>query len=67
MFFVVTGKNIMRFLYGIALVLLFVFIFGTKGQNYEIIQTSNSNIKKTVILDAGHGLPDRWCHKFKWN
>ena len=60
MFYVIKGKKIIKFLSLFVIVIGLVFMFGTNGDNPQVIQTSSSNHKqKTVVLDAGHGQPDR--------
>lgn len=59
MFYVIKGKKIIKFLSLFVIVIGLVFIFGTNGDNPQVVQTSSSNKQKTVVLDAGHGQPDR--------
>ena len=66
---ILNKKRITLILSGIFLS-IFVFIL-TTGKNTEqtnyISTVSLPASGKTVVIDAGHGVPDERCTKFKWN
>lgn len=43
----------------------YVAIIPQKTNSIETVSLPVSN--KTIVLDAGHGIPDERCRKCKWN
>lgn len=66
---ILNKKRITLILSGIFLS-IFVFILSTgnsEEQNKYISTVSLPASGKTIVIDAGHGVPDERSSKFKWN
>ena len=60
---VLSGKKISNILLGVfALLLMFTFLISSKNENIEYINTVSLPVSgKTIVIDAGHGIPDERC------
>ena len=54
--------NKKRILFIILLIIFFIICYSLKYKNLNSIEVSSTPVSNhTVILDAGHGLPDEGC------
>ena len=71
----IIDKKRIKIILGCILIAIFTFTFQVANQKEstnkiqeQTAQTTSTPVSgKTVVLDAGHGIPDERCAKFKWN
>lgn len=65
---IILSKKRITLILSVVFLSIFVFLLGTGEKENQYIQTVSLPASgKTIVLDAGHGVPDERCTKLKWN
>jgi hypothetical protein len=61
--FIIRGRRLINFILVVAIIVLVVIIVLTGKNNYsDFVDTVSLPVSgKTVVIDAGHGVPDERC------
>ncbi len=64
---IVLSKKRIMIIASTIMVAFFAFAVQNKEKNNSVQTVTLPVTNKVVVLDAGHGVPDERCAKYKWN